>query len=50
MNRALPRALSALLLACALALTGCSGQQSGDSNPDNQQDQAPAEPSGEATP
>ena len=39
--RTLPRALSALLLASTLALTGCSDMQSGDSNPDNQTDQAP---------
>ena len=41
MTRALPRALSAVLLASTLALTGCSDMQSGDSNPDNQIDQAP---------
>jgi hypothetical protein len=41
MTRALPRALSAVLLAATLALTGCSDMQSGDSNPDNQIDQAP---------
>ena len=51
---ALPRSLSALLLASALALTGCSDMQSGDSNPDNQIDQAPGvegeDPTDEATP
>jgi hypothetical protein len=39
------RALSALLLALGLLLTGaCSdGSQSGDSNPDSQVDEVPAE-------
>ena len=41
MTRALPRALSAVLLALALSLTGCSDMRSGDSNPNNQIDQAP---------
>ena len=41
LTRTPSRALSALLLASALALTGCSDMQSGDSNPDNQIDQAP---------
>ena len=62
MNRALirtpsrtpSRALPALLLASALALTGCSGMESGDSNPDNQIDRAPGvegeDPTAEATP
>ena len=54
MTRALPRTLSALLLACTLALTGCSDMQSGDSNPDNQIDEAPGvegdDPSDEETP
>ncbi len=36
------RALSALLLALGLLLTGgCSSDQSGDSNPDSQVDEAP---------
>lgn len=38
------RALSAVLLALGLLLTGaCSENQSGDSNPDNQTEQEPAE-------
>ena len=49
MTRALPRALSALLLASTLALTGCSDMQSGDSNPDNQIDQAPGVEGGDVT-
>ena len=38
------RPLAALLLAVGLVLTGCSGNQSGDSNPDRQTDQLPGQP------
>ena len=42
------RALSALLLALGLLLTGCNDSQSGGgSNPDNQLDEAPARDEGE---
>ena len=41
------RPLAALLLTAGLILTGCSGNQSGDSNPDRQSDQLPGQP-GEA--
>lgn len=42
------RALSALLLALGLLLTGCNSSQSGGpSNPDNQTDEAPAREEGE---
>jgi len=48
------RTLSAVLLAVTLALTGCSDMRSGDSNPNNQIDQAPGvegdDPSDEETP
>ena len=45
MTRALSRTSTALLLALGLLLTGaCSaGEQSGDSNPDSQVDEKPAE-------
>jgi hypothetical protein len=49
LTRTPSRALSALLLASALALTGCSDMQSGDSNPDNQVDQAPGVEGDDAT-
>jgi len=49
MTRALPRALSALLLGATLALTGCSDMRSGDSNPNNQIDQAPGVEGGDVT-
>lgn len=38
------RSLSALLLTLGLLLTGCGDDQSGDSNSDNQVDEAPGQP------
>ncbi len=35
------RTVSAVLLALSLLLTGACGNQSGDSNPDNQTDEVP---------
>ena len=37
------RSASAVLLALTLLLTACSGNQSGDSNSDNLQDEAPGQ-------
>jgi len=41
LSRTLSHTVSAVLLAVTLALTGCSDMRSGDSNPNNQVDQAP---------
>ncbi len=43
------RAATALLLALGLLLAGCGGNQSGDTNSDNQTDQAPGAPGKEPT-
>jgi hypothetical protein len=42
------RSLSAVLLALSLLLTGACGNQSGDSYPDNQTDEAPGDSSSSA--
>ncbi|MDP9497180.1 MAG: hypothetical protein M3P46_05895 [Actinomycetota bacterium] len=44
----LPRAAAAALLALSLALAGCSGNVSGDANPDKQSNQVPL-PTGSAS-
>lgn len=44
------RTLTAVLLAAGLLLTGCGGNQSGDSNSDSQTDQAPGQPGDNPSP
>lgn len=45
------RTASAVLLALSLALTAaCGSSQSGDSNLDNQRDEAPGQPESSSTP
>ena len=44
------RPLAALLLTAGLLLTGCGGNQSGDSNSDTQTDQAPGQPGDNPSP
>ncbi len=43
------RAATALFLSFGLLLAGCGGSQSGDTNTDNQTDQAPGQPGKEPT-
>ena len=43
------RAATTLLLALGLLLAGCAGNQSGDTNSDNNIDRAPGQPGNEPT-